>query len=148
MKRGTTAQGPSHHTALPATIRLDPGSRSLAISFPGPRRFRDPWGWWPGWFLAGHQSISQSVSSVAQLHPTLCDFMDCRMPGFPVHHQLPEFAQTQVHRVGDAIQPSHPLLSPFLAFSASESFPRNPFFASDGQSIGVAASAPVLPVNI
>ena len=54
----------------------------------------------------------QSVSSVAQLHPTLCDFMDCRMPGFPVHHQLPEFAQTQVHRVGDAIQPSHPLSSP------------------------------------
>ena len=51
-------------------------------------------------------------SSVAQLYPTLCDPMDCSMPGFPVHYQLPEFAQTHVHQVGDAIQPSHPLLSP------------------------------------
>ena len=42
----------------------------------------------------------------------LCDPMDCSMPGFPVHHQLPELAQTHVHRVGDAIQPSHPLSSP------------------------------------
>ena len=41
--------------------------------------------------------------------------MNCSMPGLPVHHQLPEFAQTHVHRVGDAIQPSHPLLSPFPA---------------------------------
>ena len=55
---------------------------------------------------------SQSVSSVAQLCPTLCDPMDCSIPGFPVHHQLPEVAQTHVHRVGDAIQPSHPLSSP------------------------------------
>ena len=46
-------------------------------------------------------------SSVAQPCPTLCD-----MPGLPVHHHLPEFTQTHVHRVGDAIQPSHPLLSP------------------------------------
>ena len=43
---------------------------------------------------------------------TLCDPMDCSTPGLPVHHQLPELAQTHVHRVGDAIQPSHPLLSP------------------------------------
>ena len=48
-------------------------------------------------------------SSVTQSCPTLCDPMDCSMPGFPVHHQLPELAQTHVHRVGDAIQPSHPL---------------------------------------
>ena len=40
--------------------------------------------------------------------------MDCSMPGFPVHHQLPELAQTHVHSIGDAIQPSHPLLSPSL----------------------------------
>ena len=53
-------------------------------------------------------------SSVAQLCPTLCNPMDCSMPGIPVHHQLPELAQTHVHRVGDAIQPSHPLLSPLL----------------------------------
>ena len=51
-------------------------------------------------------------SSVAQLCLTLCDPMDCSMPGFPVHHQLPEFTQTHVHWVGDAIQPSHPLSSP------------------------------------
>ena len=48
-------------------------------------------------------------SSVTQSCPTLCDPMDCSMPGFPVHHQLPELAQTHVHRVSDAIQPSHPL---------------------------------------
>ena len=43
---------------------------------------------------------------------TFCDPMDCRMPGLPAHHQLPEFTQTHVHWVCDAIQPSHPLLSP------------------------------------
>ena len=47
--------------------------------------------------------------SVAQSCLTLCDLMDCSTPGFPVHHQLPELAQTYVHRVSDAIQPSHPL---------------------------------------
>ena len=52
-----------------------------------------------------------SVSSVTQLCPTLCNPMDCCMPGFPVRHQLLEFTQTQVHQVGDAIQPSHPLSS-------------------------------------
>jgi len=53
-----------------------------------------------------------SLSSVAQLCPTLCDPMNCSRPGLPVHHQLSEFTQTHVHSVGDAIQPSHPLLSP------------------------------------
>ena len=51
-------------------------------------------------------------SSVAQSCLTLCDPMNCSTPGLPVHHQLPEFTQTHVHRVSDAIQPSHPLLSP------------------------------------
>ena len=51
-------------------------------------------------------------SSVAQSCPTLCDPMNCSMPGLPVHHQLLEFTQTHVHQVGDAIQPSHPLSSP------------------------------------
>ena len=51
-------------------------------------------------------------SSVAQSCPTLCDPMNCSTPGLPVHHELPEFTQTHVHRVGDAIQPSHPLSSP------------------------------------
>ena len=51
-------------------------------------------------------------SSVAQSCPTLCNPMNRSTPGLPVHHQLPEFMQTGVHRVSDAIQPSHPLLSP------------------------------------
>ena len=54
----------------------------------------------------------QSVTSVTQSCPTLCDPMNCSMPGLPVRHQLPEFTQTHVHWVGDAIQPSHPLSSP------------------------------------
>ena len=55
---------------------------------------------------------SAQLSSVTQSCLTLCDPMNCSPPGLPVHHQLPEFTQTHVHRVGDAIQPSHPLLSP------------------------------------
>ena len=51
-------------------------------------------------------------SSVTQSCPTLCNPMNCSTPGLAVHHQLPEFNQTHVHRVGDAIRPSHPLLSP------------------------------------
>ena len=51
-------------------------------------------------------------SSVAQSCPTLCGPMNCSTPGLPVHHQLPEFTQNHVHRVSDAIQPSHPLSSP------------------------------------
>ena len=63
------------------------------------------------WNLGGWLN-DPSVSSVAQPCPALCRTMDCSTPGLPVHHQLPEFTQTHVHRVGDAIQPSHPLLSP------------------------------------
>ena len=55
--------------------------------------------------------ISQ-FSSVTQSCPTVCDPMNCSTPGLPVHHHLPEFTQTHVHRVNDAIQPSHPLSSP------------------------------------
>ena len=56
-----------------------------------------------------YQSLSVQFSSVAQSRPTLCNPMNRSMPGLPVHHQLPEFTQTLVHQVGDAIQPSHPL---------------------------------------
>ena len=56
--------------------------------------------------------LIRQFSSVAQLCPTLCDPMDCSMTGLPVHHQLPEFTQTHVHWVSDAIQPSHLLSSP------------------------------------
>ena len=62
--------------------------------------------------ILGFELYSVQFSSVAQWCPTLCDPMDCSTLGFPVHHQLLELAQTHVHRIGDAIQPSHPLLSP------------------------------------
>ena len=55
---------------------------------------------------------SVQFSSVAQSCPTLCDPMNCSMPGLPIHHQLLEFTQTHIHRVIDAIQPSHPRSSP------------------------------------
>ena len=57
-------------------------------------------------------SLASQFSSVAQSCPTLCDPMNRSMPGLPVHRHLPEFTQSHVHRVGDAIQPSHPLSSP------------------------------------
>ena len=63
-----------------------------------------------------------------------------RTPGLPVHHQLPEFTQTHIHQVSDAIQPSHLLLSPSPPApnpSQHQSFPMSQFFASGGQSIGV-----------
>ena len=87
--------------------------------------------------LEGKFFTTQSVSSVTQSCPTLCDPMDFTMPGFPVHHQLPELAQTHVHQVNGAIQLSHPLSSPssFLqSFSASESFLMSQFFTSGSQS--------------
>ena len=62
--------------------------------------------------LSLFSSVCVQFSSVALSCPTLWDPVDCSTPGFPVHHQLPEFTQTHVHWVGDAIQPSHPLLCP------------------------------------
>ena len=67
---------------------------------------------WHHW-LNGHEFFANSqFSSVAQSCPTLCDPMNHSMPGLPVHHHLPEFTQTHIHRVCDAIQPSHPRSSP------------------------------------
>ena len=66
------------------------------------------------WFLLYNDVRQLWVSEVAQSCPTLCDPMNCSTPGLPVHHQLLEFTQTHVHWVGDAIQPSYPLLSPSL----------------------------------
>ena len=63
--------------------------------------------------MFGNQITSVQFSSIAQSCPTLCDPTNCNTPGLPVYHQLPEFTQIHVHRVGDAIQPSHPLSSPF-----------------------------------
>ena len=63
-------------------------------------------------FRCFSDELPVQFSSVAQSYLTLCDPMNRSMPGLPVHHQLPEFTQTHVHRVGDAIQLSHPLSSP------------------------------------
>ena len=70
--------------------------------------------------------------------------MDCSTPGLPVHHQLLEFIQTHVHWVGNAIQPSHPLLSPSPAFRLSQpqGLQMSQFFTSGGQSIGVSSFSP------
>ena len=66
-------------------------------------------------------TVNNQLSSVAQSCPTLCDPMNHSTPGLPVHHQLPEFTQTHVHQVGDAIQPSHTLSSPSpLALNPSQ----------------------------
>ena len=81
----------------------------------------DPW--WLSWkffffFFPGSWAMQLEFSphiqfgSVAQSCPTLCDPVECSTPGLPVHHQLPELTQTHVYRVGDAIQPAHPLLPP------------------------------------
>ena len=70
--------------------------------------------------LCGAQQTVQ-LSSVAQSCPILCDRMDCSTPGLPVYYQLPDFAQTHLHQVSDAIQPSHPLLFPApLTFNLSQ----------------------------
>ena len=97
-------------------------------------------------------SASVQFSSVQSLsHVRLCDPMNRSTPGLPVHHQLLEFTQTHVHRVSNAIHPSHPLSSPFSSCTqslpASGSFPVGQLFASGGQSIGVSASVSVLPMN-
>ena len=98
------------------------------------------------------QSQSVQFSSVQSLSRSqLCDLMNRSTPGLPVQHQLPEFTQTHVHRVSDAIQPSHPLSSPFPPApnpsQESQSFPMSQHFTWSGQSTGVSASASVLPVN-
>ena len=96
--------------------------------------------------LMTHLFCSVSWSCV-----TPCNPMDCSMPGFPVHLQLPELAQTHVHWVSDAIQPCHPLLTPspptFILSQHQDLF-KCEFFTSGGQSIGASASASVLPMNI
>ena len=87
----------------------------------------------------------RQFNSVAQLCPSLCDPTDCSTPGFPVHQQLPELTQTHVHPTSS---------SSVVSFSCLQSFPesgsclRSQFFTSGGQSIGVAALASVLPMNI
>ena len=95
--------------------------------------------------------LSVQLNSVAQSCLTLCHPMNCSMPGLPVHYQLPEFTQTHIHRVGDAIQPSHPLLAPFRSSpnpSQHQSlFPMSQLCEWGGQSAGVSALASFLLKN-
>ena len=94
----------------------------------------------------GHKAEEHQFSSVTQSCLTLCDPMDCSMPGLRVHHQVLEFTQTHAHWVGDTIQPFHPLLSPSpSAFNLSQHqrLFKCQFFVSGGQSIGVSASTSV-----
>ena len=99
-------------------------------------------------FFCRFMLLSVQFSSV-QSCPTFYDPLNRSTPGLPVHHKLPELTQTHVHWVGDAIQPSHPLSSLLLLppIPPSISFPTSQLFVWGSQSIGVSASASVLPVN-
>ena len=98
-----------------------------------------------------HGNSLVQFSSVTQSCPTLCDPMDCKTPGFPVFHQLPELTQTHFPSswwchatISSSVVP---FSSCFHSFPAPRSFPMSQFFTSGGQTIGVSASASVLPVN-
>ena len=102
------AFGPSQHQDLfPVNALFASGGQSVGASSSALVLPVNIQGWLP-------------FSTVTQSCPTLCNPMDCSTPGFPVHHQLPELAQTDVHWVGDAIQPFHPLSSPSPALSFSQ----------------------------
>ena len=94
-------------------------------------------------------SRTRLFSSVAQSCPTLCDPMDCSMLGLPAHHQLPEFTQTHVHWVRDAIQPSHPLSSTSPTFNISQHQGLFKWVSLNqvAKVLGVSASASILPMN-
>ena len=99
-------EGKNHNFACPCLfffyyLKID----GIRLDCSGPLILQSPSG------VVDHAKKDQ-FSSVTQSSPTLCNPMNCSMPGFPVHYQLPELAQTHVHQVGDAIQPSHPLSSP------------------------------------
>ena len=99
-----------------------------------------------------YYNFQVQFSLITQLCPTLCNPMNHSMPGLPVHHQLPELAQSLIF-IESVMPYNHlilccPLLLLPSIFPGSRSFPRNHFFTSGGQSIGVSASASVLPMNI
>ena len=106
------------------------------------------------WFFCYHMQYCSEYSccSVTQSYPTLYNPMECSTPGFPVLHHLPEFVQTLVHWVNDAIQSSYHLVTPFSfcaqSSPASESFPVSQLFPSGGQRTRTSASASVLLMNI
>ena len=130
-----------------ASPQLDPLGLPSSVSSPCSAH-------WPAYLFpaVSPTGLSSVQFSSVQSCPTLCEPADCSTPCLPVHHQLPEFTQTHVHRVGDAIQPfprlsSPPPVSCPHSFPASGSFPRSQLFASGGQSIGVSASTSGLTVS-
>ena len=128
-------------TTLCNTCDLHPVNKNLSCTYLPCIKSNNKW-----------KKFNLQFSSVSQSYLSLCSPMDCSTPGLPVHHQLPELAQTHVHWVSNAIQPSHPLFVLFSSylqpFPASGSFPVSQFFTSGGQSIGFSTSASVLPKNI
>ena len=98
-----------------------PGKNWSGLPFPSPGSLPNPWIKSVSLALEGRFFTTEppgkpyyddQIRSVSQSCPALCDPMNCSTPGLPVHHQLPEFTETHVDRVSDAIQPSHPLSSP------------------------------------
>ena len=107
--------------------------------------------WSIGKFYNSPQIDSVQFNSVAQSCPTIFDPMDCSMPGFPVHHQLPACSNSYLSSQWCHLTISSsvvPFFSCFQSFPASGSFPRSPLFTSGGQNIGVSASASVFPMSI
>ena len=102
----------------------------------GRERWAEKWGtglWIQNHQICGYSWVACCCCLVTKSCLTLCDPMSCSMPGFPVLHSLLQFAQAHVHRIGDAIQPSHPLSSLLLLpsiFPASGSFPMSQLFTS------------------
>ena len=152
---------PSRSVALDKEFFPPSSLRGVAVKESEFSKFIVSWMFKWHWLVNSRGNLSQSLSfknpspfsvqfsSVVQPCPTLCDPLNRSTPGLPVHHQLPEFTQTQVHRVSDVIQPSCPLLAPFppapQSLPASESFPMSQLFAWGGQSTGVSALASFLP---
>jgi len=111
MRRETSRQMPRPMGEHGQLVTL-PQTRTLYTADPAhPTQFKPHE---PGAIFASQMGFNAKVqfSSVTQSCLTLCDLMNSSTPGLSVHYQLPEFTQTHVHGVGDAIQPSHPLLSP------------------------------------
>ena len=105
--------------------------------------------------MVGSRFLTVWFSSVQFSHSVVSNCcspcMGCSVPGFPVHHQLLELAQTQIHQVSDAIHPSHSLSSLLLLpsiFSSIRGYLKSQSYASGDQSVGASASASVLPTNI
>ena len=144
LKEGTATHSSILMWRIPRTEK--PGGLQSTAS----QRFRHDWTDLAGIYV--YMTCLYYNSSVTQLYPTLCDPVDCSMPGFPLHHKLLELAQTHVHWVSDAIQPYYPLSSPSPpAFNLSKSqglFQGVSSLHQVAKSIEISASASVFPMNV